>query len=62
MYSNPAIGRGSNYIVIPSREDEYIIPDAMLTLSIILICITSPFWLVYLLFNPKALAGSFLAD
>lgn len=62
MFSNPAISRGSIYEVYSPREDEATVPDAMLTLSIIIICITSPFWLVYLLFKPSAAEGALLTS
>jgi hypothetical protein len=58
MFSNPAISRGAIYTTYSPRENETTVPDAMLTLSIIIICITSPFWLVYLLFKPSAAEGS----
>lgn len=62
MFSNPAISRGSIYEAYSSREEEATPPDAMLTLSIIVICITSPFWLIYLLFNPKAAEGALFSS
>jgi hypothetical protein len=57
MFWNPAISRRSIYIDYAPPEDEAAVPDVMLTLSIIIICTSSPFWLVYLLFKPTAIEG-----
>jgi hypothetical protein len=55
MFWNPAISRSSIYSDCIPSVDEATVPDAMLTLNIIIICLTSPFWLVYLLFKPTAI-------
>jgi hypothetical protein len=58
MFWNPAISRRSIYSTYTPSEEEAVVPSVMLTLSIIIICITSPFWLTYLLFNPQATEGN----
>ena len=62
MFPNPLIGRSYLSGGIHQEENESVQPDLSLTLTVVVFCITGPFWLMYRLLEFLAKKSTLLTS